>query len=139
MKVLEMERKTQVIITMIDLGRDQYEQLKEAFKNTDVYIYQKSLDQSWLTGKPAPKSIHWSEPCQIPWTSMTIDSNGLAVSCEESFNSDIVLGDTKTTPLADIWNGIAYEDFRQNHLSMKKKTHCTNGTCDMRIYGKWLK
>jgi radical SAM protein with 4Fe4S-binding SPASM domain len=131
--------KTQVIITMIDLGQEQFDRLKEAFKGTDVYIYQKSLDQSWLTGKPAPKSIHWSEPCQIPWTSMTIDSNGLAVSCEESFNSDIVLGDTKTTSLYDIWNGKEYADFRKNHIDRKKKTHCTNGTCDMRTYGSLLK
>jgi radical SAM protein with 4Fe4S-binding SPASM domain len=139
MRVLEMDRKTQVIITMIDLGQEQFDRLKEAFKGTDVYIYQKSLDQSWLTGKPAPKSIHWSEPCQIPWTSMTIDSNGLAVSCEESFNSDIILGDTKTTSLYDIWNGKEYADFRKNHIDRKKKTHCTNGTCDMRTYGSLLK
>lgn len=139
MKILEMERKTRVVITMIDLGREQYDRLKEAFNGTDVYIYQKSLDQSWLTGKPAPKSIHWSEPCQIPWSSMTIDSNGLAVSCEESFNSDIVLGDTKTTSLYDIWNGKEYADFRRNHIDLEKRTHCTNGTCDMKTYGSLLK
>jgi MoaA/NifB/PqqE/SkfB family radical SAM enzyme len=140
MKVLEMERKTQVIITMINLGRDQYDKLKEHFKGTDVYIYQKSLDQSWLTGKPAPKSIHWSEPCQIPWSSMTIDSNGLAVSCEESFNSDIVLGDTKTTSLYDIWNGEAYDKLRETHITLKPNNiHCTDGTCDMKVYGKWFK
>ena len=143
MKVLDMKAKgnykTQVIITMINLGQDSFDNLKEAFKGSDVYIYQKSLDQSWLTGKPAPKSIHWSEPCQIPWSSMTIKSDGMAASCEEDYNNEIILGDAKTTPLEHIWNGAEYDKLRRNHIYMMERTHCTDGTCDMRVFGRWLK
>jgi wyosine [tRNA(Phe)-imidazoG37] synthetase (radical SAM superfamily) len=134
--------KTQIIITMIDLHKpnqaEEFAALSEAFRDSGVYIYLKSLDQSWLTGADRPPSIHWSEFCQIPWSSMTIKSDGLAASCEEDFNNEIILGDAKTTSLYDIWNGAAYTALRRNHIDLSESTHCTNGKCDMRPVGKFL-
>lgn len=139
MQVLEMKAKqnykTQIVITMIDLGQDEFELLKEAFKGTDVYIYQKSADQAWLTGKPAAKSIHWSEFCQFPWSSMTINSSGLAVACSEDFNGEIVLGDAKVQTLEEIWNSASYRNFRQSHFDLTQDK-CVN-RCDMKVVGKW--
>lgn len=140
MRVLEMKAKknykTQVIITMIDLGQDEYESLKEAFAGTDVYIYQKSLDQAWMLGGERPKSIHWNEFCQIPWSSMTINSSGMAVICEEDYNGEIVLGDAKVQNLAGIWNGPFYAEFRRSHFDGNAEK-CWK-RCDMKVIGKML-
>ena len=140
MAVLDMKAKhnykTQVIITMINLGRDEYESLKDAFAGTDVYIYQKSLDQAWMVGGDKPLSIHWSEFCQMPWSSMTINSSGLSVACQEDFNGEIVLGDAKTQSPSDIWNGDAYTAFRKSHF-YKTPGKCWEN-CDMKVIGKWL-
>lgn len=140
MQVLEMKAKknfkTQVIITMINLGQDEFGALQEAFKGTDVYIYQKSLDQAWMVGGNKPKSIHWSEPCMIPWTSMTINSSGMAVICEEDYNSEVILGDAKLQSLESIWNGPFYDEFRKSHFE-GNADKCWN-RCDMKVMGKWL-
>jgi MoaA/NifB/PqqE/SkfB family radical SAM enzyme len=132
--------KTQVIITMIDLGHkeEEFARLKDAFAGTGVYIYLKSLDQSWMLNTGRPPSIHWSEFCQIPWSSMTIKSDGLAASCEEDYNNEIILGDTKTTSLHDIWNSDAYNELRRKHLTNEPGIRCTDGRCDMKVIGKYL-
>lgn len=142
MQVLNMKAKknyqTRVIITMIDLGLDEYESLKEMFEGTDVYIYQKSPDQAWLTGKEKPKSIHWSEPCQFPWSSISINSSGLVIPCGEMYDPDVVLGDTRTQSLEEIWNGEEYAKLRRAHVFNTPGIRCTNGTCDMKVLGKFL-
>jgi wyosine [tRNA(Phe)-imidazoG37] synthetase (radical SAM superfamily) len=145
LEVLELKErtkaKTQVIVTMIDLGKpdqeEQYGALQEAFKGTGVYIYQKSLDQAWLTNAGKARSIHWSEFCQIPWSSMTIKSDGLAASCEEDYNNDIILGNANSQTLYDIWNGKKYELFRWAHFNLLPGIHCTTN-CDMRKIGELL-
>jgi MoaA/NifB/PqqE/SkfB family radical SAM enzyme len=130
---------TKVIVTMIDTGNkeDDFKQLKHDLAGSDAYIYMKSLDQAWLVGGEKPKSIHWSEFCQIPWSSMTIKSDGLAASCEEDFNNEIILGDAKVDTLYDIWNGKKYADLRKAHLELWPGIHCTE-RCDMRKIGELL-
>lgn len=141
-KVLRMKEdggyRTNIVITMIDLGQDDFHVLQYTFKNEDVYLYMKSLDQGWMLGTEKPKSIHWSEFCQIPWSSMTIGSSGMAVSCEESFNHEIVLGDARTETLAEIWNGEKYRKLRQDHFNVTPGIQCTE-KCDMTVIGKMLK
>jgi len=137
MRVIEMGRKydTQIIITMIDLGQD-FEALKKAFEGTGVYIYKKSLDQAWMLGKEAPKSIHWREFCQFPWSSMSVNSSGMVVPCGEDYNSEMILGNTQIDSLEDIWNGLAYEDFRKSHINATKE-RCV-ARCDMKVIGELL-
>ena len=69
---------------MIDLQRptqmEEWEQLQEVFKGTNVYIYLKSQDQTWyddLQGKKdlhaaSGKSVDWSEFCHFPWSSFAV-------------------------------------------------------------------
>lgn len=130
--------KTQVIITMIDTGRQEFDNLKQLFKGSDVYIYQKSLDQAWMLGRDAPKSIHWSEPCQFPWSSLSVNSSGQVVPCGEDYDADMVLGEVTKDSLYDIWNSDRYELFRWTHLIAPPGSRCID-SCDMWVYGKWLK
>ncbi len=130
--------KTTIVITMLNLKpwqEEEFQQLKDTFRGLDVYIYLKSQDQQWYQDKKeGTKSIHWQEFCQFPWTSMTIKSNGEAAMCVEDFNNEIILGDTRTESLSDIWNGEKYRKFREDHFNLTKGIKCTQ-QCDMKLIG----
>ncbi|MDD5689330.1 MAG: radical SAM protein [Caldisericia bacterium] len=134
--------KTVIVITMLDLHQEgqfeEFERLKEKFKGCDVYIYFKSEDQQWYRKDyHGTKSIHWSEFCKHPWMSMTIKSNGEAAMCMEDYNNEIILGDTKTETLYDIWNGKKYRKLRKDHLNLTPGIKCIE-RCDMVLIGKFI-
>jgi radical SAM protein with 4Fe4S-binding SPASM domain len=133
--------KTQVVITMLNLNKpnqmDDYKKLAQKFEGKDVYVYLKSQDQLWFEETGAKtQSIHWLEPCQFPWSSMTIKSDGSAVQCVEDYNNEIILGHVDKESLVNIWNGEKYRKLREDHLTMKSKTKCTQ-ECDMRLIGEF--
>ncbi len=147
LKMLEAKKKhkleTTIVITMLDLKREdqeeEFKKLRKAFSGLDVYIYLKSQDQQWYQEKyEGTKSIHWTEFCQFPWSSMTIKSNGEAAMCVEDFNNEIILGDTRTESLYDIWNGTKYDQFRHDQFNLKKGIKCTR-QCDMKLIGSLVK
>ena len=134
-----MGLKTVIVITMLNLNREgqreEFQELQRLFETRDVYVYLKSEDTQWYRGdKHGTKSIHWSEPCKHPWMSMTIKSNGEVCQCMEDFNNAIVLGDTHTETLYDIWNGEKYEQLRRDHLELTPGIQCTEN-CDMELIG----
>ncbi len=133
--------KTTIVITMLNLGKpwqeEEFQKLKEAFRDLDVYLYLKSQDQQWYSdNKLATKSIHWSEFCQFPWSSMSIKSNGEAAMCVEDFNNEIILGDAKKESLEDIWNGEKYRQLRLDHFNLTGGIKCTE-QCDMKLMGSF--
>jgi wyosine [tRNA(Phe)-imidazoG37] synthetase (radical SAM superfamily) len=134
--------ETILVITMINLNKswqqEEFERLKEAFKGMDVYIYLKSQDQQWYEdNKNQTQSFHWLEFCQFPWSSMTIKSNGESVECVEDFNNEIILGNSQTESLFDIWNGEAYKKFRLDHFNLTPGIKCSE-QCDMQLIGSFL-
>jgi MoaA/NifB/PqqE/SkfB family radical SAM enzyme len=142
LKLLEIKKqnnyKTTIIITMLNLNntlqKEEYDKLKEYFKDLDVYIYLKSEDQLWYRQDyHQTNSIHWSELCRHPWMSMTIKSNCEVAMCMEDFNNEIILGNTKNNSLVDIWNGELYNQFRNDQLN-NNDIKCVN-QCDMKILG----
>jgi len=144
MRLLEIKAQrnymTVIVITMLDLNKpdqqEEYQKLVEKFKGTDVYIYLKSQDQVWYENNGhKTNSIHWQEYCKFPWSSMTIKSNGEAVSCVEDFNNEIVLGDANENILYDIWNGYKYNKFRKDHYKLTNGIKCTRA-CDMKLIGE---
>ena len=134
--------KTRIVITMLNLGKalqkEDFHKLREAFEGQDVYIYLKSQDQQWYQKrKRGTKSIHWTEFCQFPWTSMTIKSNGEAVECVEDFNNEIILGNVRKESLYEIWNGERYRKFRMDHFNLTRGIKCTE-QCDMKLIGSFF-
>lgn len=134
--------ETTVVITMLDLNfedqADEYERLRRAFDDKDVYLYLKSEDQQWYREDyHGTESIHWRETCKHPWMSMTVKSNGEAAMCMEDFDNEIVLGDVRSTSLADIWNGERYRQLRWDHLLRPPGIKCTE-QCDMPLVGDFL-
>jgi radical SAM protein with 4Fe4S-binding SPASM domain len=146
LKLLDVKAKrnlnTTIVITMINLNKpwqqEEFEKVKEAFKDMDVYVYLKSQDQQWYEdNKNTTQSIHWIEFCQFPWSSMTIKSNGESVECVEDFNNEIILGDANTQTLKEIWNGEKYKRFRLDHFDLTPGIKCTE-QCDMQLVGSFL-
>jgi radical SAM protein with 4Fe4S-binding SPASM domain len=147
LRLLDLKEKykydTTIVITMLDLGRanqqEEFQRLKEAFKNSDAYVYLKSQDQKWYkNAERRTRSIHWIEFCQFPWSSMTIKSDGQAAECVEDFNNEIILGDARSESLYDIWNGEKYRKFRRDHFNLTAGIKCTE-QCDMRLVGSLVK
>lgn len=119
---------TNVVITMIDLGRpnqkEEWEMLQEYFSDKDVYIYLKSQDQTYLEDKELDnQSIDWVEYCQFPWSSLSIKSDGKVAMCSQDFNNMVIVGDAKTQSLQEIWNSSELTRFRRSHIF--------NSTCEM--------
>jgi len=134
--------KTTIIITMLDLNHnlqvEEYEKLKAAFKDLDVYIYIKSEDQQWYRKEyHGTKSVHWSEICRHPWMSMTIKSNSEVAMCMEDYNNEIVLGNAEEESLSGIWNGARYAGFRKTHYDLSRNIKCTE-ECDMKLAGAYF-
>ncbi len=147
LELLALKKKqgyeTTIVITMLDLNqvgqKEEYAKLRRAFQNKDVYIYLKSEDQQWYRQNyHGTGSIHWSEICRHPWTSMSVKSNGEVAMCMEDFNNDIILGDARVDALASIWNSKAYEQFRMAHARGAAGLKC-QGECDMAILGNFYK
>jgi radical SAM protein with 4Fe4S-binding SPASM domain len=133
--------KTKIVITMLNLNKpnqkEDYKKLYEKFEGKNVYVYLKSQDQLWYEETGAKtQSIHWLEPCQFPWSSMTIKSDGSAVQCVEDYNNEIILGNANQNSLIEIWNGEKYRKLREEHFIMKNKIKCTE-ECDMRLIGEF--
>ena len=130
---------TTIVITMLNLNRknqkEEFDRLLEAFDGLDVYTYLKSEDCQWYRKDfHGTESIHWSEPCKHPWMTLTVKSNGEATMCMEDFNNAIILGDTRTRSLKEIWDGEAYRKFRWQHIDVAKGIKC-NEECDMKLIG----
>ena len=139
----ENDYKTTIVITMLDLNREDnikdFNKLKKKFEGKDVYIYLKSQDQLWYDETGAvTKAIHWLEPCQFPWSSMTIKSNGQCAQCVEDFNNEIILGDIHDQTLVEIWNGKKYADLRLNHIRLNDKQIKCVKECDMKLVGECI-
>ena len=81
-----------------------------------------------VNGKP------WSM-CRRPWSLMYFTAHGRALPCciapfsMHGYDS-FTLGDAKTQSLAEIWNGAAYRQFREELLSDKPPAACAS--CGMR-------
>ncbi|MFA5839253.1 MAG: radical SAM/SPASM domain-containing protein [Candidatus Margulisiibacteriota bacterium] len=134
---------TRIVITMLDLNNswqeEEYQKLKAAFKDLDVYLYLKSEDQQWYRQNyHGTKSVHWSEICKHPWMSMTVKSNAEVVMCMEDYNNEIILGNAKEESLYAIWNGDKYKAFREAHFNLSKGLKCSD-ECDMHLVGEYLK
>lgn len=133
---------TVIVITMLNLvdrpsQQREYRELYKKFEGQDVYIYFKSQNALWLSdgNTSTNKSIHWTEPCQLPWSSLSIACDGSVTACHVDVNNELTLGNVASESLYDIWNGIGHLDFRKKHLSLTE--HKCTKECDMKLIGEY--
>lgn len=127
---------TKIILDVVGKP-EEYEELMMLFEGYDAYMYLKSQDQQWYKqSDDLQHSIHWLEPCQFPWSSMSIMWDGSVVPCGQDYNNEMVLGDANKQSLYDIWNGAKYNQFRKNHLTKQNKNkYKCYARCDMQLVG----
>lgn len=131
---IDLGYKTTFIMDIVGNEKD-YEKLQQMFKGFNVYMYLKSQDNQWYKqSNISQHSIHWLEPCQFPWSSMSIMQDGSVVPCGQDYNNEMVFGHANKESLSDIWNGEKYRKFRQNMLTKKSKVKCID-RCDMKLLG----
>jgi radical SAM protein with 4Fe4S-binding SPASM domain len=140
-KIRQKRYGTKVVITMIDLGRENQQEdwksLQEFFIGTNAYVYLKSQDQTHVVGKPMKnKSIHWTEACLFPWSSLTVAASGEVVSCPEDFNCSLVVGDLARNSLFDIWNSKEHRALRESHFN-NSNSYCQRN-CSMKMIGEYI-
>ena len=102
----------------------------------NALVYVKSQDNKWyLKNEKDTGSIHWSEFCQFPWSSMSILCDGRVVPCCNDYDGELVLGDANEQTLKEIWNGEPYKMLRENHAH-KPNFKCSK-ECDMKLVGDY--
>jgi MoaA/NifB/PqqE/SkfB family radical SAM enzyme len=67
--------------------------------------------------------------CPRPFQQMYINYLGQAVLCCNDWRFDVVMGDTQTSSLLDIWSSAKYQQYRQ-HLQRKNRALPLCATCD---------
>lgn len=71
-------------------------------------------------------------PCHLPTHMLSITVDGRVLSCFEDFNENLVFGDLKKQTLSEIWNSMAYSDFRKKlKMGMRHKFKPCDG-CNRR-------
>jgi hypothetical protein len=68
-------------------------------------------------------------PCYRPWLTFTVLWDGRVALCCADFDGKIVLGDARTSTIADIWNAEPYRRARRAHLEAGGPAICR--TCDL--------
>ena len=68
-------------------------------------------------------------PCYRPWLTFTVLWDGRVSLCCADFDGRHILGDLRTSTIAQIWNGPAYRNVRRQHLESGGPEICRS--CDL--------
>jgi MoaA/NifB/PqqE/SkfB family radical SAM enzyme len=74
--------------------------------------------------------------CAYPMYTLSINSNGTVNHCFVGWSENVLLGDTKTERLVDIWNGKRLRDIQIAMLKGERHTLPDCGVCEHHLYGK---
>lgn len=70
------------------------------------------------------------KPCLKLFNKVLILSDGRLVTCDAMFNGQVVMGDTNTDSIAEIWKSPAYYEMRQKHIDGKAEEIAICKGCD---------
>ena len=102
------------------------------------YLYLKSQDVRWYRDNSvSTRSIHWSEFCQFPWSSITVTASGKISICSQDYNDMMIMGNLFGDSLYDIWNGNKYKIFRNKHFDLDPNIKCSM-ECDNKLIGEFI-
>ncbi len=68
-------------------------------------------------------------PCYRPWLTLTVLWDGKVALCCADFDGTVILGDARTTGIAEIWNSEPYRRVRREHLQSGGPGICRS--CDL--------
>ena len=94
-----------------------------------------------LTVKGSPRHVAkegWLAPCPSPWEQLTITYDGRVLPCcEDEAARSLVIGDTNTQTLKEIFYGETMTRLRQTHLDNQRCSHEVCGKC--KINPPWMR
>jgi Radical SAM superfamily/Iron-sulfur cluster-binding domain len=91
-------------------------------------VYGKLLHNwgGWRTEYDLPNQISAEElnalPCQSPWTSLIVLTDGRVPLCCADYNAEIHIGDAYTQTIQDIWRNHLFETVRGGHLTQGRES-----------------
>lgn len=88
-----------------------------------------------LDPRPAPVS---ALPCLFLWKQLVVTQDGRVVPCCVDFDHQHVVGDARTRPLLEIWNGPAMQALRRQHARGRACDVGLCAPCRPLAYPAWL-
>ena len=82
---------------------------------------------NWAGTLNATSDVNY--PCYRMWQTFTVLWDGRVSLCCADFDGRHILGDLRTSSIAEIWNGPAYRDVRRQHLESGGPEICRS--CDL--------
>ena len=82
---------------------------------------------NWAGTLNATSDVNY--PCYRMWQTFTVLWDGRVSLCCADFDGRHILGDLRTSSIADIWNGPAYREVRRQHLESGGPEICRS--CDL--------
>ncbi len=73
--------------------------------------------------------------CPYPFYSFSINSDGLASLCFLDWSRKLIIGDTKTESVKDIWNGERLLNYQKMFLRKERKKHPFCSSCGQMSHG----
>ncbi len=68
-------------------------------------------------------------PCLKLWNTSIVLADGRLVTCNGKYDAQLVMGDTQTSSIREIWEGEKYRDVRQKHLDGRAHEVPVCGEC----------
>ena len=136
----ELNRQFPIIklnFVAIDYEREKVKRLREKWENK-VDILHIIKPMNWggkheiLDGKDSQDRI---APCPLPFSKVTILSNGKVALCSRDYDGEVILGDLNEETLRAVWFGEKYINVRKKHLNRKFKKLDLCPSCDYQ--GEW--
>ena len=81
------------------------------------------------------QDIKDQEICPYPFYSISVNSDGQVSLCFIDWAKKLILGDTNTQSLYEIWNGERLKDYRLMFLNKQRSSHPTCGNCGQLSHG----
>lgn len=96
-------------------------EMRDVVANSEVGIYGQEIKEV--------------EVCPYIFYSLSINADGKASLCLLDWTRELIIGDTKTQSIKDIWNGEAMFEYRRLHLSKERKDHPICAACGQLSHG----
>lgn len=80
------------------------------------------------------KEVVKKKVCPQIFYSLAINSNGTVSPCCNDWSRRLLIGDTKTEKVKDIWNGTKLKNLQKLHLKGDRHLHSTCASCGMPEY-----
>jgi len=91
-----------------------------------------SLESIFNNFKTTTNSEIKVKPCYMLWDRVHLTAEGYITSCCVDYELDLVVGDTKTSSIAEIWNGKIFKGLRSKHIA----GDFTDTLCHQCLYNK---